>query len=173
MKLKFVTSLFCALAISVHAAPPNEQVTDSLAMVQYMAKQEALSLAPIKNKDDVQRVLSKNSAIDFLSPTAKEIFLDSLIFGSRGLASFNFVVVQDELDKDQAHQLLGLFGMQHLIRTIYKDKTINDYFSESNAPSKIELMYRLPHQSKDYEGYECVSRGTCGRASTRICTSNC
>lgn len=174
MKLKVIVSLILFLGIAVNAAQPIEQVSESVAMVEYMAKQEALSLAPIKSKGDLNRVLKKNSAIDYLSPTAKEIILNSLVFGSNGLASFNYTVVKDELDPDQSYQLLALFGVQHLIRDIYEDQTKILGTVELDAKKEIDLKNMQPFIRKDYNGYYCKSRATCAKAISDICIGgNC
>lgn len=173
MKSKIIASLIFFLATTVNAAQPTEQVSESVAMVKYLAKQEALSLAPIKNKADLNRVLEKSSAIDYLSPTAKEIFLNSLVFGRKGLASFNFSVLKEELDADQAYQLLALFGMQHLIRNIQGEQKKSLDAVESGLQKEITLNNMQPFMMKDYEGYYCRSRATCSRSIGDICTGNC
>lgn len=121
-----------------------------------------LSLAPIKSKGDLakylQKILKSGSDLDLLSPGAKGRFIDSLVFNEKGLAGFRYDDLEAELSASEIYGIMSLFGAQHTVPLMDK----------ARAPNKTDqavMMFFSGEDSisKDYEGYECVSRANCAR----------
>ena len=79
----------------------------------------AIRFAPIRSKDDLDSYLAATvhttNPFDSLSDFGKQRFLDSLMFNSNGLASFQFADLEYELTPTDIYKILYLFGMQHLV----------------------------------------------------------
>lgn len=74
-----------------------------------------LALAPIKSESDLVNYMGnmpKNSPLRMLSDAGRASFIQSLVFGNKGLGSFNYAVLQNELTPTQIYRVLSLFGMQ-------------------------------------------------------------
>jgi hypothetical protein len=93
----------CPLVIA--ATPP---VTNSRSRMS--------SSAPITSADPLAAYLRKTPAgqspLDFFSAGAKQRFLSSLRFGSKGLGGFSTDDLQAELTDDEIRQVLSLFDAQ-------------------------------------------------------------
>jgi hypothetical protein len=147
------------------------------AMQAYDARLQAIqaALAPIKSETDLNAYLAndrfRTSPLDALSLAARQQFLVSLRFSSKGLASFNYTVLENELTPTQIYKILALFGLQ---RDIY-------LFKDSQQVTPLDKLI-MSHPSvrglpSDHQGYECDEAyghpHTCSRADSEICTSNC
>lgn len=95
-------------------------------------KEIAAELAPVKSQADLRQHLQQNARgaimLRKLSPASYRIFIDSLVFNEKGLASFNYGVLEDELSVSEAYEVLSMFGMQHTVHHLpgLKAKTKTD-----------------------------------------------
>lgn len=76
-------------------------------------------IAAIRSDDDLDAFLiqgdePKANPLGYLSDVGRKIFLDSLSFGPRGLASFNTSILELELSPVEAYSVLALFGHQEV-----------------------------------------------------------
>ncbi|MDP5211095.1 hypothetical protein [Microbulbifer sp. 2205BS26-8] len=75
-----------------------------------------LLLAPIKNQIDLQTYLAsapiENTPLGALSEAEREIFINSLVFTNKGLASFNYDVLSYGPTATEIYSILALFGAQ-------------------------------------------------------------
>lgn len=72
--------------------------------------------APIRSRVELERHLATgDSPIYALSDGARELFLESLVFGENGLASFRKAELEAELTPTQIYEILSLFGFQGAI----------------------------------------------------------
>lgn len=151
--------------VSGQALPSSNKQAEALRRIQHL-------LAPIKSWEDLQDYLAVTrldaSPLDKLSPAAKQRFLGSLVFSEHGLASFEYVDLENELSPTDIYKVLSLFGVQSDTATLRNvrmssesDGLIMNYMGPPNSPYSDHLDYR------------CASRGTCTRSSGDICTSNC
>jgi hypothetical protein len=87
----------------------------ALASLASAATAESVDATPfIATRDQLYAYLAAHpdSAINALSPGARERFLISLHFNEKGLASFNYNDIADELSDEQIRELLSSFGRQ-------------------------------------------------------------
>ncbi|MDP5210734.1 hypothetical protein [Microbulbifer sp. 2205BS26-8] len=77
-----------------------------------------LLLAPIKNQVDLQTYLAsapiENTPLVALSEVEREIFINSLVFTNKGLASFNYDALSYGPTATEVYSILALFGAQAL-----------------------------------------------------------
>ena len=132
------------------------------------------ALAPIRSKVDLDRYLASRqisaTPLAALSSGSRQRFLQSLIFGQNGLASFDDRDIRNELTATQAYRLLALFGVQRSTPAIpgLKVKTRADELILLLKPDAQSL------RATDYQDYKCESRATCAPAIGLICIgANC
>ncbi len=157
MRLVKIVLLLMSLSLfnSINAQEFGRELSEDVSVTQ------SLRVAPIKNKSDLDLLLNKQNPLDLLSPLSEQVFLDSLVFTKAGLASFNYQVLEDELEDYQIYQVLSLFGVQNTLITLNKLKGHDVVPSASGSG---------PH----YKGYACVAAGTCKTRKDAICISeNC
>src|SRR3546814_1293790 len=81
-----------------------------------LQQQQARGEAAIHNQAQLDDYLRRHVAsgeptpLDAFSDGARERFLSDLVWGSDGLGGFNRGDLAEELDDDQIHAVLGLFG---------------------------------------------------------------
>jgi hypothetical protein len=179
--------LCCALptVLSAQSPRPLSQLADVTAALAQQDRQnnEIVSrLAPIQSAADLQQYQIDHarigSPLDRLSPPAKRRFLSSLTFSDKGLASFSYADLQDELTPSQIYQVLSLFGVQRTasFARYARIETDTDRMileAASVAPQNCTIHSPLAGGGCDHQGYRCIERATCAPAMQMICTSNC
>lgn len=151
----------------------------------------AYLIAPIKHPRDIKEVLVSarggKSPLNLLSPKARERFLASLRFTERGLSSFDYRPLTEELAVREIYQVLALFGMQRATSLMDTarvesdlDRAILDQGTDLGSAKSTCTIEKaaagLPTIAAcqgDRQGYRCASKGTCESKSGYICTSNC
>lgn len=121
------------------------------------AENVSLMHAPVNSRGrlDLHMIeLSPESPLMLLSPLARKQFVDSLVFGDRGLASFSY-------------RLLSLFGAQRAI------VHIPGLRKESEAEHVVVRSANPNPVFEDYPGYACSGRATCSTSMSSICMSSC
>lgn len=155
--MKKLITVGCLLFSALIAAHPAEDgklkyLNDEVVDYQEIQKQ-AFKFAPIKNRKDLLKLMNTPTALNLLSPQARQLFVDSLEFRKNGLASFNYQALTDELSEVEIYQVLALFGAQYSLQR------------QSNFDYQ-------PMASKDYKGYKCAAIATCELAEGFICIGN-
>lgn len=172
---------------SGHTASPNDDGCPPIIIIWnvkkiYTSRRKVNRLtAPVHSKSDLQRYLSRThesgSPLDALAPNARKRFVESLKFTDLGLASFNYSDLE-ALTATQVYRILGLFGVQ-------QDTPMTDARIETPADQAIMNMPLQPSGicfpggggggggGGGHQGYRCLSKGTCIKATDFICTSNC
>lgn len=152
----------------------TKQLINSFKENELLKRQIAYELAPIKNKADLDILVSQPSSLDLLSPDAKSRFIQSIRFGDKGLAGFYYADLENELSFTQIHQVLSLFGAQHLVPMFpnARVETAADTLLKTNSLNTKKL-YGIMGGPPGYPEYACIGRGTCRSAAAHICTNNC
>lgn len=154
MKMFFGTLLLLVTQFSVDAGEQTKTVKPST--FDYIAASAAaFEIAPVKSRKELLKVMNGPNALDLLSEQGRQLFIESLVFKKKGLASYNYQVLTDELNEQQIYQVLSLFGAQYSLR----QSDTADY---------------QPLAPIHYHGYACVATATCEVKSNTICPSeNC
>lgn len=182
-----ILTLCCALPSVLFAQSPGPvsrpaDVTAALGQQDLQNNEIVSRLAPIQSAADLQQYQVDHarigSPLDRLSPSAKQRFLSSLTFSDKGLASFSYADLQDELTPSQIYQVLTLFGVQRTASFARHARIETDtdrmiLGAPSVAPQTCTINSTLAGAGCDHEGYRCIERATCALAMQMICTSNC
>lgn len=135
-----------------------------------------LGTALIRSLSDLEKYVSvfgdANSAFAPLSAEAQSTFFQSLKFSEKGLSSFKYKVLEDELTPTQIYKVLSLFGMQHLTANFRLARVVTQTDAELLQSHDQSKGFRS-YDEVDYPDYACTSRATCGRSLNDICTGNC
>jgi hypothetical protein len=115
MKFFLGTLLFFATQLSVYADEQTKAIKPSTFDYR-AASAAAFEIAPVKSKKDLLKVMNGPSALDLLSEQGRQLFVESLVFTKKSLASYNYQVLTDELNEQQIFQVLSLFGAQYSLR---------------------------------------------------------
>lgn len=176
----------CLLTFSAYGADSVTSGTvhnDSVAMdsvMIYLKQQQAdraaieFATAPIKSQSALQAFLSEQRAspspLDALSPQAKQRFIASLQFNDRGITSFEYRDLEEELTPYQIYQILSLFGAQH-DTAMMKNARIGSAIDRQIVGSSWWII----GIGEDHDDYKCDSQNphTCVKSINAICTSNC
>lgn len=93
-----------------------DSVVDYAQQIQLNRRAVDMQLAPIKSVDSLNDYLANqkpgDSPLDKLSPGAKERFISSLKFNSKGLTEYRYSELETELSPTEIYQILSLFGVQ-------------------------------------------------------------
>lgn len=183
MKKKYLP-LVAILAFSFSASASESLVVNEKAQVnlleqkitQMQIRQEQAelrgiridwALAPIKSTQGLIELAEKASPLDALSEMARQTFIESVVFGEKGVGSYDYEVLERELTVTQAYKVLSLIGAQYTL----------SYLTGLKIETKLDEMLISSKQAQalpgGFKGYKCESPGTCGIALTKICTSNC
>ena len=128
----------------------------------------------IRSQSDLQRYLSATattgSPLDALSSGARDRFLSSITFGTKGITGFHYTDLQSELTASQILAVLRLFGVQKDVAIVPNVRV--------DTPADKRVIRAFPFRAKpidgaDYRDYRCASRATCSQSPGDICTSNC
>lgn len=121
MKAPAVAILMMAMSFTstaAIAASLDELPAITLAMEQ---EQQTIDLAAaiIRSQGDLQRYLqtTPDSSLHRLPASARQMFIDSLVFTPRGLGSYSYLPLQT-LSVTEIHQILSLFGVQTSLEAI-------------------------------------------------------
>lgn len=133
----------------------------------------AFEMAPVKSLDDLIAYLNseayEDSPLGKLSAGAQQRFLESLVFTDRGLGSFSYQDLRNELTVTEIYQVLSIFGSQRVTTAIPGLRAVSDsdnlIIRSLSFPDKNRMM--------GHAEYWCSSRVTCSRSASQICTSNC
>lgn len=126
------------------------------------------SLAPIRSASDLKTYLQsgKGDAFQALSERSLKLFVESLVFTERGLASYRFRELESELTPRQAFELLSLFGVQKTVGYLR--------FPRASAAERDAIAKLAPIFFDDHKGYRCFPPATCVLTSDHICIgANC
>lgn len=199
MKFKgLVTSITLSLFIFASGmVSSHEQQGFAPDVKEPISKQRAIdeARAPVKSASDLRDYLATESAtspLSHLSPAAKQRFLDSLVFGEKGLGSYSYEPLQSELTASQIYDVLSLFGAQattHLIkgaaietnadRLIMQPNVVitcgpeNDFCGGMGGGGSGGGSSGGGDGDGDHPDYACASRATCIQQSQAICMHSC
>ncbi|RDH41500.1 hypothetical protein [Zooshikella ganghwensis] len=175
---KIVASMLFALTATASFADPAVDTTtvsmSASELKSVMIKNElqrreiAWKLAPIKNKEQLQISLQKNSPLDALSSEAKQRFIDGLVFTDKGLGGIYYGDLVAELTPTQIHKILSLFGAQHLISKFTEARVESD--TDAKLLKSPSVNYGV---LDDHKEYRCIARADCYESSNHICMSSC
>ena len=111
-------------------------------------------LAPIKKKRHLRLLEAEPSALDVLSPNARQEFIDGIVFSKRGIGGANLKPLAD-LSPIQQYSVLALFGLQN--NMVYlRDNTKQSRFGFT--PWKGTWGF---HGGDDLHGFVCVRDKGC------------
>lgn len=128
--------------------------------------------ARIQSRQELQQYLDgtvvNKSPLGRLSAAARQTFLSSLRFNEKGLTSFRYDVLEDNLTPTEIYTILRLFGAQQTVPMM----------QAAHAQTNTDMLLLIGghgelDDGKDHKDYRCVSRATCKKAMRYICTSNC
>lgn len=164
-------TLLVGFAPSAFSANPRI-ATDERIDRAIEAQELAVELAPIKSRADLTRYMLNNrlnpdNPLNALSPRSKQRFLNSLRFGSDGLASFSYVELESGLTAKQAHRVLSLFGAQSFTSRMRGLRIVDAgdrLVMKSSSPDQLEggdIVLLADHW--------CSSRATCSTQSGSTC----
>jgi hypothetical protein len=177
-----VSALFAMLAFSATCAEPASSRTTSSgtsaaelsSRLQMRQSRIDAAIAPIKSKQDLQVYLATakpgTSPLDALSFAAKQRFLASLRFNEKGITSFEYADLQNELTPIQVYKVLALFGAQRDTAIVNAPPMTKTDWVVMGGPGGGTVGLPPPG---DHDGYQCESRGTCRESPSAICTSTC
>lgn len=111
---------------------------------------------------------TSTSPLDHLSATAKQRFLDSLVFSDGGLGGFRYTELEP-LSATEIYQILSLFGAERTTPMITKGRVLSD---SDRAALRLALGARRP-PNEDHEGYYCAGQHTCRSEPGAICMTGC
>jgi hypothetical protein len=123
-----------------------------------------IMLAPIRSQAELNDFVVSNpqSALNSLTPTARERFFNSLTFNSIGLTGFGTTELE-ALQPREAYAILSLFGAQSSVGQLHFDRVDNS----------DETAMGLIRPDTDYPGYRCAPPATCIMATASICLGTC
>lgn len=102
-----------------------------------------------------------SSPLSHLAPDARQRFVDSMVFGANGLASYSYSDLQ-ALSATEVYRILRIFNVEATTPLISKAKV--------SSESDRAVMNVI---TAGYENYYCASRATCSAQLNSICTDNC
>jgi hypothetical protein len=112
-------AVLAGFALVATAAPA--QTAESAADIRTSFDEVAWAVAPIKSRADLDEYMAKyvstNNPLLWLSPDARQRFLNHLVFGDDGLLTVPYRDVEAELTLSQAYRLAALFGQQFYVAT--------------------------------------------------------
>lgn len=135
--------------------------------VEQIATPAAAPAPPLESWAELDAWLAAQAGrptpLDALPPLARQRFLDSLVFGSRGLGGFSFGELQLELTPSQARAVLALFGLEGHAGAFDTRLSEGETWSIPAQPSRIERDYDALYrqmQKKDIAWEDVEARYT-------------
>jgi hypothetical protein len=126
-------------------------------------------MAQIKSEVDLQAYLNSARGLptpfDLLSPGSKRRFIESLVFTERGLGSFTYSDIRNELSLSEAYRLLALFGREATAASIRGIRV------ESEEDQLVFQAGAIGSRNLDYMDYWCRTTATCTRKLEDICVA--
>lgn len=119
--------LAAAATITVHsvqAEPASTLAEFKIEVAKAVKAQQELAreLAPVKSRKDFEQLMQQDNAAAHafarMGAENQATFVQRLTFNEKGLTGFNFKVVEDSLTVREAYQLLSVFGIQHVVRSL-------------------------------------------------------
>ncbi|WP_159016679.1 hypothetical protein [Cognatiluteimonas profundi] len=152
---------------------PAGSNNDALLERQLIDRDLASRTAPIHSQADARRYIASNAGrktpFTALSRGAQERFLQSLVFTTKGLASFEYADLSAELTATQVYKLLALFGAQDSTHFIPNLRVV-----DSTDAAIVDKRNAKIGPLTDYPGYKCSPPATCEPSFSTICIgSNC
>ncbi len=158
---------FAVLLLSLITTQASAEC-QGIAPIQQRLSESEEAAAPIKHESDLVRYLEQlpaQSPLKMLSEDALSSFIASLRFNEKGLTSLSTIELERELTLTQAHDVLGLFGMQRAAAKLPIPAANNQ---------EEDLLRRMQLRCDDHhDGYACAGPGTCKTSSSSICTPSC
>jgi hypothetical protein len=157
LTLKHVKAVAAAALISIIAVHSPQAAPQGTPLEAASPRQAA-----IKSAADLDRYLkastSSLSPLDRLTPGARERFLMSLQFGSKGLVGFDSTDLADELTQDQIRDVLALFGknieafaptsrLTH--KAVNAARPVSKHAGISDVERRYNLFYRADREASD------------------------
>jgi hypothetical protein len=147
-----------------HAVAESEALAHDAAMKQELSS----ALAPVRDASQFQRYLREHlgasSPFSALSRPALQRFSNSLVFGDRGLVSYNYRDLRRELTAGQVYQLLRVFGVEDTASSV-PGLVVN-----SSSDALVVSPLAIP--SGHHDMY-CAAKGSCAPKIDWVCTNNC
>lgn len=163
-KLLLVTLFSSGAFAATEVLPGNSEVSNC--SYGHMVHRDVVE-ANIKNKLDLSKVLKRNDSVfNRLSDSARKVFVDSLKFNDKGLTSYNYQVLVDELTESEINLLIQEFGFKNVGTYLIKSENLGGDFSYS-------VMGSGEASKIGEKNYSCSSPGTCREEQGAICTRNC
>lgn len=176
----FVSVLFTSGSTFASERQVRQDVLTQLKSNSSENRRIAREFAAVKSLQDFHFAQSNRTpgieTLDRLPALAKNQFINDLMFTDRGLASFNYQVLEDELTYSEAYRLLSLFGVQHTVGLMKGLKV------RTEVDASVKRHFGAPQNcceeggesgGGDYRDYRCIDRATCQISPSMICTSNC
>ena len=182
MKVKAL--LFCMMTVvaslssqasplPVEARSARQSVVDTQEEREMLARDLAAQLAEIKSSKEVARYLSKQGRQETpfspLSAGARQRFIQSLRFSEKGLASYDYRDLRNELTATEIYRLLSLFGAEGSVFAIPDMKAESATDELIIMQGKLDRSGEMMRAPTDYEGYACISRASGAKAADHIC----
>ncbi|MDP5211097.1 hypothetical protein [Microbulbifer sp. 2205BS26-8] len=176
LSISVTAALFIILSQQAFALGflPKNQTENSKTPITMQPKEVAntkreldFNLAPIKNLGDLKAYLAitpiESSPLGSLTDVEREIFINSLVFTSKGLASFDYSVLNYGPTVTEVYSILALFGSQSSISSI-PNLTITSEL-DSSIMAAAEMFQQRPvlnnyrcEQAYPFEYYWCYPR---------------
>lgn len=157
----FSAALTCAYGV-------NAQEAAAAGLPPSVITQLNRQMAPIRSQSDFAIYMKRNSVASqnpyyLLSKAAQQRFAENLVFGSKGLASFDYADIEAELTLSQAYRLLSLFGAQTSLAVLPSFKI------ETETDQLVDSWRSRITPDDDHDGYACSKRGECFQYITKLC----
>ncbi len=171
--------VLCAISRTTAPAVPHAQSHPTRGAHSIELDRSAISAAPVQSRADLESHLADNpdSAIHQLSHGGRETLLTSLVLTDKGLGSFNYQVLEDELTPTQIYEVLSLFGLGELV-SLFKHARIETSDDERllslDTDRQGDLATPMHHPCPNIYNYRCNPPATCTQAYHNYCiTCNC
>lgn len=146
-------------------------------------KQVSASTALIKSENQLS-ILETHPIWNELSSYAQSEFKSSLTFNDKGLTTFNFGVLEEELTVSKIYNLLSLFGQQAYASFMVNARVETDADVLILNRPMLNQREERPNNYNDTNisimvlpgdrmHYRCSERATCSPSENDICTHNC
>ena len=138
----------------------------------------------VRSKQDLNALIASNkSPLSKLTPTDREQFINSLVFRQDvGVVSFYCGEITSKLSYEDMAQVVAAFGLdaKQGYWGLSQDPAIKQQLlTGGSLPSghtgKVSTLDddQLQQESGDHNGYACISKGNCYKATGWICLSGC
>jgi hypothetical protein len=185
--LKFLAPLALISSFSSIAENTQNNVFNNEVSTYVHNQKIALSMAPVKSRSDLFALLQTDSPLDMLSVSARDRFVDSVVFTKNGIGGYYYGDLEAELTPSQIYQVLSLIGVQHSVFNfknarveseadlLLLSQPIETSFTKlSNNTTEFKKgIIPQPRMRADHKGYYCAGGSTCDERQGSICMSSC